>query len=106
MNISSNNVRGLSQYSLLNKLFSQKNGNKTSTSNQMGAAISGGVKHKQRNLYYDENGICNLVLFPQTGQYIHCKVCIELLLLSDYFLKISTAWLVTPNKSSRSQTAK
>ena len=43
MNISSNNLRGLSQYSLLNKLFSQKNGNKTSTSNQMGAAISGGV---------------------------------------------------------------
>ena len=45
MNISSNNMRGFSQYSLLNKLFSQKNGNKTSTSNQMGAAISGGVKH-------------------------------------------------------------
>ena len=57
MNISSNNVRGFSQYSLLNKLFSQKNGNKTSTSNQMGAAISGGVKHKHSNLYYDENGI-------------------------------------------------
>ena len=31
MNISSNNVRGFLQYSLLNKLFSQKNGNKTST---------------------------------------------------------------------------
>ena len=57
MNISSNNMRGFSQYSLLNKLFSQKNGNKTSTSNQMGAAISGGVKHKHSNLYYDENGI-------------------------------------------------
>ena len=57
MNISSNNLRGFSQYSLLNKLFSQKNGNKTSTSNQMGAAISGGVKHKHSNLYYDENGI-------------------------------------------------
>ncbi len=27
MNISSNNLRGFSQYSLLNKLFSQKNGN-------------------------------------------------------------------------------
>ena len=57
MNISSNNLRGFSQYSLLNKLFSQKNGNKTSTSNQMGAAISEGVKHKHSNLYYDENGI-------------------------------------------------
>lgn len=30
MNISSNNMRGLSQYSLLNKLFSQKNGKKFS----------------------------------------------------------------------------
>ena len=57
MNISNNNVRWLSQYSLLNKLLSQKNGNKISTFNQMRAAISGGVKHKQRNLYYDENGI-------------------------------------------------
>ena len=57
MNINSNNMKGLSQYSLLNKLFSQKNGNKTSTSNQTGAAISGGVKHKHSNLYYDENGI-------------------------------------------------
>ncbi len=36
MNISSNNVRGLFVVFLLNKLFSQKNGNKTSTSNQMG----------------------------------------------------------------------
>ena len=57
MNISSNNMRGFSQYSLLNKLFSQKNGNKTGISNQMGAAVSGGVKHKHSNLYYDENGI-------------------------------------------------
>ena len=57
MNISSNNMRGLLQYSLLNKLFSQKNGKKTSTSNQMGAAISGGVKYKHSNMYYDENGI-------------------------------------------------
>lgn len=57
MNISSNNMRGLSQYSLLNKLFSQKNGNKTSTSNQMGAVISRGVKYKHSNMYYDENGI-------------------------------------------------
>ena len=57
MNISSNSMNGLSQYSLLNKLLSQKNGNKTSTSNQKGAAIIGGVKHKHSNLYYDENGI-------------------------------------------------
>ena len=57
MNISSNNMRGFSQYSLLNKLFSQKNGNKAGTSNQAGAAISGGVKHKHSNMYYDENGI-------------------------------------------------
>lgn len=38
-------------------MFSQKNGNKTSTSNQTGAVISGGVKHKHSNMYYDENGI-------------------------------------------------
>ena len=43
MNINSNNMRGFSQYSLLNKLFSQKNGNKTSTFNQMGSAISGAL---------------------------------------------------------------
>ena len=57
MNISSNNMRGFSQYSLLNKLFSQKNGNKTSTSNQMGAAISGGVKYRHSNQYYNEDGV-------------------------------------------------
>lgn len=57
MNISSNNMKGVLQYSLLNKLFSQKNRNKTSTSNQMGAVIGGGVKYKHSNLYYDENGI-------------------------------------------------
>lgn len=57
MNISSNNLRGFSQYSLLNKLFSQKNGNRTSTNNQIGATFSGGVKYKHSNLYYDENGI-------------------------------------------------
>ena len=57
MNINSNNMKWFSGYSLMNRLFSQKNGNKTSTSSQMGAAISGGVKHKHSNLYYDENGI-------------------------------------------------
>ena len=50
MNINSNNMKWFSGYSLMNRLFSQKNGNKTSTSNQMGAAISGGVKHKHSNL--------------------------------------------------------
>ena len=57
MNISSNNLRGLSQYSLLNKLFSQKNGNKSGVSDQAGANVSGGVKYKHSNLYYDENGV-------------------------------------------------
>lgn len=56
MNVSSNNMRGFSQYSFLNKLFSQKNGNKAGTSNQTWANVSG-VKYKHSNLYYDENGI-------------------------------------------------
>ena len=51
MNIISNNMKWFSGYSLMNRLFSQKNGN------QAGANISGGVKHKHSNLYYDENGI-------------------------------------------------
>ncbi|MEY8427410.1 DUF3879 family protein [Lachnospiraceae bacterium 46-15] len=57
MNISSNNMRGFSQYSLLNKLFSQKNGNKAGASKQTDGNTIGGVKHKHSNLYYDENGI-------------------------------------------------
>ncbi len=57
MNISSNNMKGLSQYSLLNKLFSQRNRNKTGTSNQIGAAVSGGVKYKHNNQYYNEDGV-------------------------------------------------
>ncbi len=57
MNISSNNMKGFSQYSLLNKLFSQKNGNKAGISGQTGANTIGGVKHKHSNMYYDENGI-------------------------------------------------
>ena len=51
MNIISNNMKWFSGYSLMNRLFSQKN------RNQAGANISGGVKHKHSNLYYDENGI-------------------------------------------------
>lgn len=43
MNISSNNMKGLSQYSLLNKLFSQRNRNKAGTSNQIGATVSVGL---------------------------------------------------------------
>ncbi len=57
MNINSNNMRGFSQYSLLNKLFSQKNGNKAGASKQIDGNTIGGVKHKHSNLYYDENGI-------------------------------------------------
>lgn len=57
MNISSNNMRGFSQYSLLNKLFSQKNGNKAGASKQTGGNTIGGVKYRHSNLYYDENGI-------------------------------------------------
>lgn len=37
MNISSNNMKWLSGYSLMNRLFSQKNGNKVGTPNQAGA---------------------------------------------------------------------
>ena len=57
MNISSNNMKWFSGYSLMNRLFSQKSGNKAGVSNQMGADISGGVKYKHSNLYYDENGV-------------------------------------------------
>ena len=57
MNINSNNMKWFSGYSLMNRLFSQKNGNKAGTSNQAGANISGGVKYKHSNLYYDENGV-------------------------------------------------
>ena len=57
MNISSNNMRGFSQYSLLNKLFSQKNGNKSGVSNQAGANVSGGVKYKHSYLHYNEDGV-------------------------------------------------
>lgn len=57
MNISSNNMKGFLQYSLLNKLFSQKNGNQAGIISQTGANTIGGVKHKHSNMYYDENGI-------------------------------------------------
>ena len=42
---------------LVNRLFSQKNGNKAGISNQTGVNVSGGVKYKHSNLYYDENGV-------------------------------------------------
>ena len=57
MNINSNNMKWFSGYSLMNRLFSQKGGNKTGVSNQAGANVSGGVKYKHSNLYYDENGV-------------------------------------------------
>lgn len=57
MNISSNNMKGFLQYSLLNKLFSQKNGNQAGITSPTGANTIGGVKHKHSNMYYDENGI-------------------------------------------------
>ena len=41
----------------MNRLFSQKNGNKAGISNQTGVNVSGGVKYKHSNLYYDENGV-------------------------------------------------
>ena len=40
MNISSNNMKWLSGYSLVNRLFSQKNGNKAGISNQTGVNVS------------------------------------------------------------------
>ena len=57
MNINSNNMKWFSGYSLMNRLFSQKGGNKTGVSNQTGADIRGGVKYKHSSLYYDENGV-------------------------------------------------
>ncbi len=46
MNVSSNNLRGFSQYSLLNKPFSQKNGNNSGVSKQADAkeTIEGELK--------------------------------------------------------------
>ena len=57
MNIHMNNTNWFSQYSLINRLFSQKNANKAGIPNQAGANASKGVKHKHSNLYYDENGV-------------------------------------------------
>jgi len=57
MNISSNNMKWLSGYSLMNRLFSQKKGNKIGTPNQAGANVSGGVKYKHSYLYYNEDGV-------------------------------------------------
>ena len=57
MNINSNNMKWLSGYSLMNKLFSQKNRNNAGVSKQAGVNVSGGVKYKHSNLYYDENGV-------------------------------------------------
>ncbi len=41
----------------MNKLFSQKNGNKADISNQAGANASRGVKYKHSYLYYNEDGV-------------------------------------------------
>ena len=57
MNISSHNMKWFSGYFLMNKLFAQKNGNKAGIPNRTGTNISGGVKYKHSNLYYDENGV-------------------------------------------------
>ena len=57
MNINSNNTKWFSGYSLMNRLFSQKNGNKAGVSNQAGANISGKVKYRHSNQYYNEDGV-------------------------------------------------
>lgn len=57
MNISSNNMKWFSGYSLMNKLFSQKNGNNAGVSKQVGANVSGGVKYKHSYLYYNDDGV-------------------------------------------------
>lgn len=57
MNISSNNMKWFSGYSLMNRLFSQKNGSNTGVSNQAGANISGKVKYRHSNQYYNEDGV-------------------------------------------------
>lgn len=57
MNISSNNMKWLSQNVLMNKLFSQTSGSKVSVSKQAGNNLIGGVKYRHSNMYYDENGI-------------------------------------------------
>ncbi len=41
MNINSNNMKWLSGYSLMNKLFSQKNRNNAGVSKQAGVNVSG-----------------------------------------------------------------
>ena len=57
MDIRMNNMNWFSGYSLMNRLFSQKNGNQAGIPNPMGGQICGGVKYKHSNMYYDENGI-------------------------------------------------
>ncbi|MDE5830139.1 MAG: DUF3879 family protein [Clostridia bacterium] len=57
MNISSNNMKWLSQNSLTKKLFSQTSGKTTDVPKQVGSNSSGGVKYRHSNMYYDENGI-------------------------------------------------
>lgn len=41
----------------MNRLFSQKNGSNTGVSNQAGANISGKVKYRHSNQYYNEDGV-------------------------------------------------
>ena len=57
MNISSNNMKWLSQNSLINKLSSQTSGRTADVPKQVGNNFSGGVKYRHSNMYYDENGI-------------------------------------------------
>ena len=57
MDIRMNNMNWFSGYSLMNRLFSQKNGNQAGILNPTGGQICGGVKYKHSNMYYDENGI-------------------------------------------------
>ena len=57
MDIRMNNMKWFSGYSLMNRPFSQKNGNQAGIPNPTGGQICGGVKYKHSNMYYDENGI-------------------------------------------------
>ena len=57
MNINGNNMKWLSQNSLINKLFSQTSGSKAGIPKPTGINFSGNVKYRNSNMYYDENGI-------------------------------------------------
>ena len=56
MNININNMKWISQNSLMNKLLSQTSGRTADVPKQV-KNFSGGVKYRHSNMYYDENGI-------------------------------------------------